>query len=257
MKRCVAFRSAMAAIAMVASAISLSSCSEADDELTANDIALKQHIVGKWKTYSVDGQPSVTDSKGVITYNTNGTMTSTTFRNKRSQYATNSSYYLNGSSYIEVNSSYYVQAVINSIDDEELIYSDFSNNEGFKCQSLVSHKITKDYSKAIVGLWEGVMMTGEETYGTSEHRWEYKEDGSYTYYTKDANGNWITDSSNSDNEYYVDGDFFGSRWIKNGKEYREWWDMEKCDSNEMIWSALRKKADGTTFNTRMVMRKIR
>lgn len=257
MKRGVVIKSALAAIAMVASVISLSSCSEADEELSANDIALKQNIVGKWKTYSVDGQPSVTDKKGVITYNPNGTMTSTTFRNKKAQYATNSSYYLNGSSYIEINSSYYVQAVINTINDEELIYSDFSNNEGFKCQSMVSHKISKDFSKAIVGVWEGVMMTGEETHGTADHRWEYKEDGSYIYYSKDANGNWVADASNTENEYYVDGDFFGSRWIKNGKEYREWWDMEKCDSNEMVWTALRKKANGTYFNTTMVMRRIK
>ena len=46
-------------------------------------------------------------------------------------------------------------------------------NKGFKCENMVSHKITADYSKDIIGLWEGVEMTGESTHGTADHRWEY------------------------------------------------------------------------------------
>lgn len=34
----------------------------------------------------------------------------------------------------------------------------------------------------IIGLWEGVEMTGYETYGNAEARIEYKADGTYTYY---------------------------------------------------------------------------
>jgi len=48
-----------------------------------------------------------------------------------------------------------------------------------------SHKYVKvsvDYSKDIVGLWEGVEMTGYETYGNAEARIDYKADGTYTYY---------------------------------------------------------------------------
>ena len=255
MRKGVKMTSVLAIITIVCSILTLSSCSE-EEELTAQDIALKKSIVGKWKTYSINGNPGVTNNKGVITYYSDGTFTSTTFRNKKWECSDNYKYYLNGSSYIEVNSDYTVKAVISSISDDEIVYSDFANNKGFKCENMVSHKITADYSKDIIGLWEGVEMTGESTHGTADHRWEYRADGSYTYFTKDADGNWVADESNSGNEYYVDGDFFGSRWIKDGKENREWWDIEKCDGKEMVWSALRRTSNGKVFSTKMVLRKI-
>jgi uncharacterized lipoprotein YehR (DUF1307 family) len=255
MKKGVKMSTVLALIAMVGAILNLTSCSE-EEELTAQDVALKKSIVGKWKTYSVNGNLGITDNKEVITYNSDGTFTSTTFRNKKWESSDNYKYYLNGSSYIEVNSNYTVKAVISSISDDEIVYSDFANNKGFECQKLVSRKINADYSKEIIGLWEGVEMTGESTHGTSDHRWEYRADGSYTYYTKDAEGNWIADASNSGNEFYVDGDFLGTRWIRDGKENREWWDIEKCNDTEMVWSALRRNKSGKIFNTKMVLRKV-
>ena len=255
MRKGVNISTVLAIITMICSSLILSSCCE-EEELTTQDIALKRNIVGKWKTYSIDGKLGVTNQKGVITYYNDGTFTSTTFRNNQSEGSSKYKYYLNGNSYIEVNDKYTVKAVISSIDNEEIVYSNFANNQGFKCKSMVSHKINVDYSKNIVGLWEGVEMTGESTYGSSNHRWEYRADGSYTYYSKDADGNWIADASNSGNEYYVDGDFLGTRWIRNGKENHEWWDIEKCDDSEMIWSALRKGSNGKVFSTKMVLRKV-
>ena len=117
-------------------------------------------------------------------------------------------------------------------------------------------KVNVDYSKDIIGLWECVEITGESTFDSPDHRWEYKDDGSYTYYSKDADGNWIADATNSGNEYYVDGDFLATRWTMNGKETRESWDIEKCDDSEMIWSALRIGKNGKEFTTKVVLRRV-
>lgn len=253
MRKGVNISTVLAIITMICSTLSLSSCCE-EEELTTQDIALRRNILGKWKTYSIDGKLGVTNQKGVVTYYNDGTITSSTFR--QSAASGNYKYYLNGNSYIEVNDNYTVKAVISSINNEEIVYSNFANNQGFKCKSMVSHKINADYSEDIIGLWEGVEMTGESTFGSSNHRWEYRADGSYTYYSKDADGNWIADESNSGNEYYVDGDFLGTRWIRNGKENRESWDIEKCNDSEMIWSALRKGSNGKVFSTKMVLRKV-
>ena len=256
MKRGIDFTSVLATIVVVCSMFGLVSCSE-EEEITTQDIALMRGIVGKWKTYSINGEPGITNKKRVITYNNDGTVSSTTFANEKWESSSSNKYYLNGSSYIEVNSSYAIKGVIASISEEELTYSNLFSNEGYQCQNMVSHKIKTDYSKAILGLWEGVEMTGKSTHGTSDHRWEYRADGSYTYYTKDAEGNWVADASNSGNEYYVDGDFLGTRWISNNKEYREWWDIETCNDTEMVWSALRKGSNGKVFSTKMKMVRIK
>lgn len=112
--------------------------------------------------------------------------------------------------------------------------------------------VTVDYSKAILGLWEGVEFTGNETYGDAKHRWEYKADGTYVYYLKDQNGQWVP-SADILQEYNVDGDWLATRWVDSDSiEYREWWDIKKADDNEMIWTALR-----DTFETSFRMKRVR
>lgn len=72
-------------------------------------------------------------------------------------------------------------------------------------------KVNVDYSKDIIGLWEGVEMTGYETYGNAEARIKYEADGTYTYYRK-VDGEWqalVEDLA----EWNVDGDWLaGTRF---------------------------------------------
>lgn len=253
MKKNINISIVLAIITMICSTLCLSSCYD-EEELTSQDIALRRNILGKWKTYSIDGKLGVTNQKEVITYLNDGTFHSSTFRQNAASY--NCKYYLNGNSYIGVNNNYTVKAVISSISNDEIVYSNFANNQGFKCKSMVSHKIKVDYSQDIIGLWECVEITGESTFDSPDNRWEYKDDGSYTYYSKDADGNWIADATNSGNEYYVDGDFLATRWTMNGKETRESWDIEKCDDSEMIWSALRIGKNGKEFTTKVILRRV-
>lgn len=117
-------------------------------------------------------------------------------------------------------------------------------------------KIVNDFSEDIVGLWEGVELTGEPTYGGAEARIEFKADGSYTYYKK-SEGLWLP-SENVDNEYNVDGDWLATRWRPQaGANYEyEWWDIDSIKNGTMIWSALRGKADGTTYKTTFTWKKV-
>ena len=116
-------------------------------------------------------------------------------------------------------------------------------------------KVDKDFSADIVGTWEGQVTSEQDTFGDGLlHRWEYKADGTYVYYVKDGD-NWVP-STNTLNEYFVAGRLLCSRWINDGKENREWWEIESIENDVMKWKALRQNADGTTFTSTFEMKKV-
>jgi hypothetical protein len=117
-------------------------------------------------------------------------------------------------------------------------------------------KVTDDYKQAVLGTWEGHVTSDQSEYDDYlEHRWQYNADGTYVYYNKDGN-NWIPNPLNTLNEYFVDGNLLCMRWINNGAEYREWWEIASIEDNVMSWTALRKKADGTTYTASFSMVKV-
>lgn len=116
-----------------------------------------------------------------------------------------------------------------------------------------------DYSTDILGLWAGVEMTGDETYGDAHHLIEYKRDGSYTYYSWDEELEQWLPSEDSYDEWNVDGDWLATRWQNHGSQVMnyEWWDIEYIKDGEMKWSALRVRTNGERFETTFTWRKIR
>lgn len=115
-------------------------------------------------------------------------------------------------------------------------------------------KVSDDFSNALVGTWEGHSTGGvAESDDGQNHRWEYRGDGTYTYYVKDGE-NW-TASANTLNEYFTDGNLLCTRWIDNGKDNREWWEIA-IDGNDMNWTALRSGEDGSSFTVTFEMTKI-
>ena len=88
-----------------------------------------------------------------------------------------------------------------------------------------------------------------------EHQWEYKADGTYVYYCKNADGQWELKDSNL-SQYFVAGNLLCTRWQNIGEsENREWWEITIQDG-VMKWTALRKKADGTTYTATFEMTKV-
>ena len=147
------------------------------------------------------------------------------------------------------------------IDESRLCKNDYkittpSGQELSLNVNFTYHKVTADYSQAIIGMWEGVEMTGDETYGGTNHRIEYKADGTYTYYDK-VGDSWVP-SKNAGNEYNVDGDWLATRWQPTeGADYEyEWWDIVEIKDGTMKWSALREKGDGTRYTTTFTWKKV-
>lgn len=115
-------------------------------------------------------------------------------------------------------------------------------------------KVNEDYSKAIVGLWEGSCTSEGSVFDDGqEHRWEYKEDGTYVYYVKQGD-NWVP-SDDTLNEYFVAGNLLCARWIEGGEENREWWEVT-IDDNTMSWTALRADENGKNFTATFEMKKV-
>lgn len=121
---------------------------------------------------------------------------------------------------------------------------------------LLARIAPNSFANDILGLWEGVEMTGFETYVNAEASIEYHADGTYAYYSK-LDGKWVK-SANVDNEYNLDGDWLAHRWRPaegQGFNY-EWWDIEYITNGEMKWSAIREKEDGSRFNTTFTWKKV-
>ena len=144
--------------------------------------------------------------------------------------------------------------IVGSIDNEDLhcvfrrtVYRDGETrpypaaNIEFKKQE----KTPVHYPSYILGTWEGRATSTHSQYDDGQvHRWKY-EGQNFVYYVKDG-GNWVP-SSNTLNEYFVDGRLLCTRWIDNGIEYREWWEIMSLDDRTMIWGAIRKDDFGQRY----------
>ena len=120
-------------------------------------------------------------------------------------------------------------------------------------------KLTEDYSSNVLGLWEGRMVSEESAYDDGqEHRWEFKEDGTFAFYLKNEKGIW----EKKDDEfadYFVAGNLLCTRWKNVGEntvENREWWEISAMGQNDMVWTALREKADGSQYTAAFSMSKV-
>lgn len=119
------------------------------------------------------------------------------------------------------------------------------------------NRVTTDYAAEIVGVWEGVEMTGDETYGNAEARIVYEANGKFYYFSKNDEGQWAINFKESDRKYIVDGDWLATSWKdENGNTNFECWDIDEIKGDVMKWSALREREDGTRFKTTFTWRKI-
>ena len=115
-------------------------------------------------------------------------------------------------------------------------------------------KINDDYSDDIIATWEGCCTSEGSIFDDGQdHRWEYKDDGTFVYYVKDGDS-WVP-SEDTMNEYFVAGNLLCTRWMENGQENREWWEIS-IDGDTMNWTALREDEDGKTFTATFEMERV-
>ena len=237
---------------------------------------LAAKLEGKWMMDEVNGQPVVTNSKQVLTY-----ISDSKFYYSLSISAISDLnvwvnhcegyFYVNGTTLAQSvklpddNIKFLQQLNIISITDDEIQL--ITNNETFIDGQ--SHRITKglrerkvrithDYSNDIIGTWEGRLTSEQDDYSDNQlHRWEYKADGTFVYYRQNNSGEWVADV-NTMAEYFVDGTLLCSRWknVGNDTENRESWEIESIKDGKMNWTALRQKADGSTYTSKFSMTRV-
>ena len=248
----------------------LASCQK--EETITPQKEVEQFIVGKWKRIKLDGKETVTNMRQIATFKNNGIMYSTT------------TYTATGKSIWETRSPFTYECHDNGI--RSFCYYDYDEGKlrselnfivekiGYKrlCLRLFRHytdsayhesnttieyeRVLIDYVEDIVGLWKGIAMTGDATYGDFNHCIEFRPDGTYTYLNYE-DGKWVQ-SPDVDNEYIVDGDYLACKWrpdIDSEFQY-ERWDIEEIKDGIMVWSAIREKEDGSRFTTTFTWEKV-
>lgn len=121
-------------------------------------------------------------------------------------------------------------------------------------ETITFSKVNNDYSDDIIGTWEGRCTSEGSVFDDGQdHRWEYKDDGTFVYYIKDGDS-WVP-SKDTMNEYFVAENLLCTRWMEDGQENREWWEIT-IEGDKMNWTALREDEEGNTFTASFEMVKV-
>ena len=237
---------------------------------------LAEKIVGKWMLADMNGQPCPTNDKIVQTFLSATKVTESLSRTNYSDDTDKWHTSLEGTCSIEgstVTMTFLPEdgvtttCILNvqSITSTEMVAStkrttiDNGRTVYEQEAKLRMVKVGADQSQAILGLWEGHVTSdkGSEFDDGEEHRWEYLADGSYVYYSKNAEGQFVPVESVF-NQYFVDGTLLCTRWKNVGEgeeEHREWWEIASIENGVMKWTALRQRPDGTTYTATFQMTK--
>ena len=270
------FHTLLASAMLAATAGLTTACTSNDDNPATpsgpSESVIKEKILGKWKRVKEDGEERVTNNRVVLTYFADGKMTYS--RSSYSDYWTGYKWYNeNPFTYVVSGNVVTREGVeengrVRKTFDEVAVLSDSEMKlicTGYLMdgQSYSRHKVNEfkrvavDYSEDIIGTWEGVEMTGDETYGNADARIAYLPDGTYRYYQKNDRGEWELKAGQEVSEYNVDGDWLATRWQEKGGEMNyEWWDIDEIKDGQMKWSALREREDGTRFTTTFTWKKV-
>ena len=249
------------AATVICGASLFTSCKKDKDN---TDLNLKENIIGKWMTADVDGKPSPTNKKRVVTFVSATKAYYSSSRTTRPEVDATWNDQLEADVAISGNKvTLTMHSDEHTTSVEEYIITNINNSEltanhkvTITVDGNVTHsaeailrltKVTADYSAAILGLWECQELTGIETYNDANARLEFFADGTYNYWRKNEGGEWEAVTNREFQNYFVDGTLLATRWKNQGEEeLREWWEIASINGNEMQWTALRQNADGTT-----------
>ena len=266
------FQWVMAAI-LICGATVFTSCSKDDNSVTP-DLNVSEKIMGKWMKSEQNGQPLATDKKMVYTFvsPTKAYMSAsidaspevgTHWITQLEADVTISGNKVSLITYSEEGATMVVDYIITAIDDTSFtanhkVTITFGGAVVYVVEDILRfEKVTVDYAPAIIGMWECTGLSGGETYNDANARLEFLDDGTYRYYQKNDGGQWEAVTTREFQEYFVDGYLINTRWKDaDGQESREWWEIESLSGDQMVWTALRQNADGSTFQQKMTWKKI-
>jgi len=266
------FQWALAA-ALIYGATVFTSCSKDDNPVNPAD-NLSEKIIGKWIVADINEQPALTNRKIVFTFVSSTKAYMSASLNRFSEVGSHwidqleTDVVINGNKITLTNHPVEHTTVVEEYTVTAINNSEFSANrkliitvDGNVAVSIEEavrfEKVTSDYSKAVLGLWECTGLTGIETYNDANARLDFLADGTYRYYRKNDDGQWQVVTTRDFQDYFVDGTLLATRWKNQDEdELREWWEIESLSGNEMVWTALRQNADGTTVQQKMTWKKI-
>ena len=262
----------MLAAILICGATTFTSCSNDDNDNNIDNLSEK--IIGKWMTADIDGKSAPTNEKTVLTFLS---ATKATVSESKADYAGQAAKWSPAREYevqidgdkvtltghpTEINTIINEYTII-SINDNEMFcalkHTVIRNDKIIKVTEMQLRftKLTADYAQPILGLWECEGLIGDETYNDGNDRLEFLSDGTYRFYHKDDAGQWQVVTTREFQNYFVDGTLLATRWKNQGEdELREWWEIESISGDEMVWTALRQNADGTTFKQKMTWKRI-
>jgi ABC-type sugar transport system substrate-binding protein len=232
---------------------------------------LAEKILGKWIESQVNGQTALTVDKSAVTFvsatkaiysssKVDFTETQVKWSDHREYTVKISGNKVSLTGHPEGNSSL-------TLMEEFIVSSVTANNieckfrhttiregreEGMVAEKTIQlQKTDVDFSQDVIGTWEG-----KDAEGLDVH-WVIKADGTYEYYKKADDGSW-KQTEDFFNQYFVDGYLFCVRWknADENKEQRQWWEIESIQNGVMKRTALRMRADGTTYTDTIELSKV-
>lgn len=244
--------------------ILLQACSVKEDVLI-ND------IVGTWILEEINGNDVLTNERSVCQFaggKQTFSMGYTTGENNAKWMSSTYPYEISKNKITlhgtdVVNVTWDLQLNVKEIDDDEFIYTvDKKIVDGVSQKDKNTYhyeRADKSYSMAILGLWEGRNVTpGISAEDAPLRRWEYKEDGTYLYYTYAIENEEKIWTAKADNEgkYFTYGDLFVSNWSNDeisgitGTNF-ECWEIE-ISGDGMEWKGLREGGQMVYFSMKKV-----
>ena len=235
-------------------------------EVTQEEI--EKSIIGSWVLAEKDGKPALTNEKPILTIvSPTEAYSSVSLVNEgRAPWHSNSQCGLaiNGNqltitAHTENGSTIEHHLTITEISSDTFTANVKSTlpvdtSESVVAESVFTFVKAEDLSEAVLGTWEGKCTSESSVFDDDkDHRWEYKSDGTYVYYNKEGD-EWVA-SDNSENEYFVAGNLLCMRWVDNGTENREWWEIS-AEDGKMSWTALRANEDGSTYTAMFEMEQV-
>ena len=255
------------AATVICGACLFTSCKKDED----NDLKLEEKIIGKWITEESAGHLTLTNDKKVYTFVSATKAYISASLNAGQQdirwdkqmeadvaidgnKVTLTMHPKEGETMVE---EYTVTAINgNEFTANHQITVTAGSNVVFHIEDAVCYVKCADYSATILGKWECTGLTGIETYNDANAQLEFYQDGTYNYWRKNGD-QWEAVTNREFQNYFVDGTLLATRWKNQGEEeLREWWEIASIAGNEMEWTALRKKEDGTTVTQTMTWVKV-
>ena len=263
----------MAAILVICGATVLTSCSNNDDNPVRPDLNVAEKIVGKWISADGDGQPVVTNEKLVLDFvSPTKAFVSASFSHHPASGTPwldmlETDVAIDGNKMTLTTKYDQTTTAVNVYTITAINHKKFSATLKFSMQVNGNEVLSKtypvryakmdaDYTASIVGKWQGRCTSEGSVFDDGqEHQWEYKADGSYVYYCKNAEDQWEPKESNL-SQYFVAGNLLCTRWQNIGEsENREWWEIT-IENGVMKWKALRQREGGTTYTVTFEMTKV-